>query len=70
MEKTRKIEIGSEIKRNFGKKEEVWKITRIELDEVMNLRIFACPDILFQKYFNNIEKLYHNDELILKFELV
>jgi hypothetical protein len=62
-----KIEMGSEITRTFGKRIEIWKITRIEIHNE-SLCIFACKDTWFQKHFDNKLKLYYNDELVLKFE--
>ena len=66
-----KINIGTEIPRTFGKKTEMWKVTRIELNENKELSIFACHSKWFSKH-PNIERdkkhLYHEDELILKYE--
>jgi len=60
----KKIEIGSEITRSY---KQIWRITRIEMSETLDLFIFACPDSWYQKHFDNKLKLYDRDELIYKF---
>lgn len=70
---TKQINVGSEINRTFGKKVEIWRITRIELDDKFKLAIYACKEKHFD--YETVEgkkllkqKSYDHDELILSYD--
>ena len=56
-----KIQVGSAVERIIGNDIEIWKITRIELND-NTVSIFACRRNWYDKH-QNTKKLYDEDEL-------